>query len=160
MNYIKEQLALTLFDLIKTREFSDISISELVNKAGVGRASFYRKYTCKEDVLSQYIIEKLEQWKKDFDANPSGDFVVSLFNYFYENKELYLLLYKANLSNLLYEGIRIASGINSPPDNISTYRVATFAGILFGVADEWMRRGMIETPEELHSILNMKWYKR
>ena len=156
MNYIKEQLALTLFDLIKTREFSDISISELVNKAGVGRASFYRKYTCKEDVLSQYIFEKLEQWKKDFDANPSGDFVVSLFNYFYENKELYLLLYKANLSNLLYEGIRIASGINSPPDNISTYRVATFAGILFGVADEWMRRGMIETPEELHSILNMK----
>ena len=156
MNYIKEQLALTLFDLIKTKEFHDISISELVNKAGVGRASFYRKYTCKEDVLSQYIVEKLEQWKKDFDANTSGDFVVSLFNYFYENKELYLLLYKANLSNLLYEGIRIASGINSPPDNISTYRVATFAGILFGVADEWMRRGMIETPEELHSILNMK----
>ena len=156
MNYIKEQLALTLFDLIKTKKFHDISISELVNKAGVGRASFYRKYTCKEDVLSQYIFEKLEQWKKDFDSNPSGDFVVSLFNYFYENKELYLLLYKANLSNLLYEGIRIASGINSPPDNISTYRVATFAGILFGVADEWMRRGMIETPEELHSILNMK----
>lgn len=61
MNYIKEQLAITLFDLIKTKEFSDISISELVNKAGVGRASFYRKYTSKEDVLSQYIIEKLEQ---------------------------------------------------------------------------------------------------
>ena len=156
MNYIKEQLALTLFDLIKTKKFHDISISELVNKAGVGRASFYRKYTCKEDVLSQYIVEKLEQWKKDFDANPSGDFVVSLFNYFYENRELYLLLYKANLSNLLYEGIRIASGINSPPDNISTYRVATFAGILFGVADEWMRRGMLETPEELHYMLNIK----
>jgi AcrR family transcriptional regulator len=81
MNYIKEQLAITLFDLIKTKEFSDISISELVNKAGVGRASFYRKYTSKEDVLSQYIIEKLEQWKKDFDTNPSGDFVVSVFNY-------------------------------------------------------------------------------
>ena len=93
MNYIKEQLALTLFDLIKTREFSDISISELVNKAGVGRASFYRKYTCKEDVLSQYIIEKLEQWKKDFDANPSGDFVVSLFNYFYENKDFVKVLF-------------------------------------------------------------------
>ncbi len=95
--------------MIKTKEFHDISISELVNTVGVGRASFYRKYTCKEDVLSQYIVEKLEQWKKYFDANPSGDFVVSLFNYFYENKELYLLLYKANLSNLLYEGIRIAS---------------------------------------------------
>ena len=156
MNYIKEQLALTLFDLIKTKEFHDISISELVNKAGVGRASFYRKYTCKEDVLSQYIVEKLEQWKKDFDSNPSGDFVVSLFNYFYENKELYLLLYKANLSNLLYEGIRIASGINSPPDNISTYAVATFAGTLFGLTDEWMRRVMLETPEELHYMLNMK----
>ena len=70
MNYIKEQLALTIFDLIKTKEFHDISISELVNKAGVGRASFYRKYTSKEDVVSQYIFEKLEQWKKDFDSNP------------------------------------------------------------------------------------------
>ena len=90
MNYIKEQLALTLLGLIKTKEFHDISISELVNKAGVGRASFYRKYTCKEDVLSQYIIEKLEQWKNDFDANPSGDFVVSLFNYFYESLLIYI----------------------------------------------------------------------
>ena len=132
------------------------TISELVNKAGVGRASFYRKYTSKEDVLSQYIVEKLEQWKKDFDANPSDDFVVSLFTYFYENKELYLLLYKANLSNLLYEGIRIASGINSPPNNISTYRVATFAGTLFGLIDEWIRKGMLETPEELHYMLNIK----
>lgn len=156
MNYIKEQLAITLFELIKTKEFSDISISELVNKAGVGRASFYRKYTCKEDVLSQYIVEKLEKWKKDFDTNPSGDFVVSLFNYFYENRELYLLLYKANLSNLLYEGIRIASGINSSSDNISTYRVAIFAGTLFGLTDEWMRKGMLETPEELHCMLNAK----
>ena len=154
MNYIKEQLALTIFDLIKTKEFHDISISELVNKAGVGRASFYRKYTSKEDVLSQYIVEKLEQWKKDFDANPSDDFVVSLFTYFYENKELYLLLYKANLSNLLYEGIRIASGINSPPNNISTYRVATFAGTLFGLIDEWIRKGMLETPEEFYYLIN------
>lgn len=156
MNYIKEQLAITLFNLIKTKEFTDISISELVDKAGVGRASFYRKFTCKEDVLSQYITEKLEKWKKDFDANPSDDFILSLFNYFYDNKELYLLLYKANLSNLLYEGIRIASGINSPPDNISPYVVANFAGALFGVADEWIRRGMIETPEQLHKLFNVK----
>lgn len=156
MNYIKEQLAITLFDLIKTKEFSDISISELVNKAGVGRASFYRKYTCKEDVLSQYITEKLEQWKNDFDANPVGDFTVSLFNYFYENKEIYLLLYKANLSNILYESIRIASGINSQSNNILTYEVATFAGTLFGLTDEWMRNGMLETPQELYCILNMR----
>lgn len=156
MNYIKEQLAITLFDLIKIKEFSDISISELVNKAGVGRASFYRKYNSKEDILCQYITEKLEQWKTDFNANPVGDFAVSLFNYFYENKEIYMLLYKANLSNLLYESIRSASGINSSQNNVSTYEVATFAGTLFGLADEWMRNGMLETPQELYCILNKK----
>ena len=40
--YVVEHITDALFDLIKHKHINDISIGELCDKAGVGRASFYR----------------------------------------------------------------------------------------------------------------------
>ena len=43
-----------LFELLKSKELSQITITELIRKAGVCRASFYRNFYLTEDVIRQY----------------------------------------------------------------------------------------------------------
>ena len=49
--YVKKQILAALLNLLKEKPLSDISVSELTNKAEIGRVSFYRNYQNKEDLL-------------------------------------------------------------------------------------------------------------
>ena len=40
--YVKKQITLALLELLKEKPLVDISISELTQKAQIGRVSFYR----------------------------------------------------------------------------------------------------------------------
>ena len=41
------------FDLLRTMPLSDITITSIIQKAGVARVSFYRNYSSKEEVLDE-----------------------------------------------------------------------------------------------------------
>lgn len=49
--YTKHYIVTALFKLMHTTEYSAISISDITSKAGVGRATFYRHFKTKEDVI-------------------------------------------------------------------------------------------------------------
>ena len=51
--YVREHLLKALLNMMENTALSDISVSELAQRAGVGRASFYRNFTILEDVLVQ-----------------------------------------------------------------------------------------------------------
>ena len=51
--YVKRQITNALLFLLKEKPLSDISVSELTDKAGIGRVSFYRNYQSKEDILRE-----------------------------------------------------------------------------------------------------------
>lgn len=53
---------------------------------------------------------------------------------------------------MIYENIKNACGVNSDTPPILTYGAASIAGALFGWTDEWMSRGMKETPKELKKL--------
>ena len=65
----KESLEISLLQLLEKKELAKITISELVERAGVSRAAFYRNYDSKEEILQeifqrtvQKITDKLEQF--------------------------------------------------------------------------------------------------
>ena len=49
--YVKMQITTALLELLKEKPLSDITVSELTNKAEIGRVSFYRNYQNKEDII-------------------------------------------------------------------------------------------------------------
>ena len=53
--YVIRQLTDTYLLLLKEKPASEISISELCEQAGVGRASFYRNFENREDILRNFI---------------------------------------------------------------------------------------------------------
>ena len=53
--YVIEHITESMLKLLNEKPIQDISISEIVDDAGVGRTSFYRNYETKEDVVKKYI---------------------------------------------------------------------------------------------------------
>ena len=52
--YVKQQITRTLIQLLEEKDISDISIKELCDTAMIGRASFYRNYSSKDNVIATY----------------------------------------------------------------------------------------------------------
>ena len=59
---VVDQLEKTIFNLLKEKEYKDISISELCNKAWVSRCTFYRNYKDMDDIIYQYFMRKSKNW--------------------------------------------------------------------------------------------------
>ena len=53
--YVVEHITEAMLKLMKNTNFNDISISQVCEEAGVGRASFYRNFENKEAVISRYL---------------------------------------------------------------------------------------------------------
>ena len=153
--FVKECITEALLQLMNEKTMSQISVTELVERAGVARVSFYRNFTSKENVIEQHLVLLIKEWGREFEKK--GDpslFAQTLRDHFYAHKCFYLLLYKQNLSQMIYENIRGACGLNEAKSNMERYIKSMFAGTIFGWLDEWARQGMPETPDELALLTN------
>ena len=74
---VKESITATLLHLLEKKSISEISITEIITGAGVARASFYRNYASKEDVIITLIDDVLESFRKDIE-NDGNDFYTIL----------------------------------------------------------------------------------
>ena len=60
--YVVKHITASLFELMKAKHINDISIGALCDTAGVGRASFYRNFDSKEDVIAKELKKRLDEW--------------------------------------------------------------------------------------------------
>lgn len=154
-SYVKTEITKTLLNLLKKQRLEDIDIIYLCNEAKVGRASFYRNYASKEQVILEHASKLIQKWGNEFEANPnSSPFNVfeSLFNHYYQNKSFYTLLYKNNMSFIMLDIIKKHIGLVDDISNSEAYGKAFLAYGIFGWVNEWISRGMKEKPEEINKM--------
>ncbi len=155
-SYVKTQISKTLIRLMKDTDIDQIDIRSLCNEAGVGRASFYRNYSSKEQVILEHASMLIQQWGNDFESDPaSSPFNVfgSIFEHFKKNKEFYTLLYKQNLSDIILETIKEKVGLIPSLSNKEAYDKAFFSYGLYGWICEWIKRGMKESADDINQML-------
>lgn len=141
--FVKECITTALIKMMGEHSFESISITNLVECAGVARVSFYRNFTSKEDVIKQHLDFLIREWGREFEKTGAlSTLNESLIKYYYKHRDFYLLLYKHNLSAMIYENIREALQIDSVEESNERFRRAVWAGAIFGWIDEWARRGM------------------
>ena len=153
--FVKECITTALLQMMENTPFEDIAITDLVKKAGVGRVSFYRNFESKKDVLAKHLVILLEEWGKEFEAlGDPNKFSDSLVRHYYKHKDVYLMLYKQGLSDMIYETIRGAMKLHEAQHNLERYAKSMIAGMIWGWIDEWMRQGMPESPDEIALLSN------
>ena len=108
--FIKECITTALIGMMDRKAFDNITITELVKEAGVSRVSFYRNFESKKDVLEKYMDILINEWGKDFEEQNDPSYLSeSLVRHYYKYKEFYSLLYKHDLSYMIYENLRKAT---------------------------------------------------
>lgn len=127
----RQALQAALLDLTKEKEYDDISVEEITERANVGRATFYLHYTDKEDLLLQYFGEMADDMVQLISQIPfsewlpsSGDFkgasnedepllpLVMVFQHIHEYSDFYRVLLGSENSSRIVERIHRISSEN------------------------------------------------
>lgn len=150
---VKESITEALFSLMEKERFSDITVSELTEKAGVGRVSFYRNYDSKEDVILQYMLKiSTSYWTDHHKEDPSTLWKMT-FELFVILKPTIILLRKSQIDTVIfYKFLKECTLANKAEDKKEGYYLAMYTGLAFGLYDQWLHTGMHETSEELYAM--------
>ena len=153
---VKRSITNALFALMAEKSLSEIHISELVSKAGVARASFYRNYSTKEDVLVTLIRDILDEFRGEIDLE-KGDIytfenVVRIFRQLKKYRDYILDLQHSGFSSILLEEVNsfhedIAG--NMPYDSIEKFELYMYVGALMNTAVTWLSDGERFSAEEI-----------
>ncbi len=154
-SYVKSRILEALLELTRERSFGEISISALTERAGVGRASFYRNFKSREDVLRQENRRLMELWRLGWEREPGGaeNFLVSLLDFYKEHSVFYLALYRAGLFSLLLDDYLNWQELGPELPNALAYLKSSIAYMIYGWVVEWARRGMPESGTELARMI-------
>lgn len=155
--YVKKAISDAVIKILKEKSLNDISISEICNVAGVGRASFYRNYQNKEDILKQYNLKLIKEWGERFENDPKSSIhnvFGSLFQHYKDNTDFYMLLYKNDLTYIILNTIKEISGPKPDMNNKDAYGKAFISYGIYGWVVEWMSRGMKDSAEDINEMLS------
>ena len=163
----KKAISETLIDLLNERDFKTITITEIVNKAGVNRGTFYKHYAYKEDVLKEIQDQFLEQLTIMLENNyqkvcysnlktvPLSD---ALFTFIYDQRNFFHLAihtvgflnfqlhFSSVLKNFLIENFFPTARYSLiSPDPLGAY----IANGVYGYLVEWDENKYASSPTEM-----------
>lgn len=153
---VKRKITETMFALMEKKSLADIRITELTEGAGVARASFYRNYCSREDVLVTLIRDVLDAFGREMDLTKDSFYVyenVLLSFQYFKKYETYILdLYRCGFSAILLEELNhfheSVEG-NMPSSSIERYQLYLYIGALFNMAITWLSEGDKTSPEDM-----------
>ena len=155
--YVVEQLTAALLELLKERPLGGISVSQLCEKAGVGRTSFYRNFQEKEDILRAHIKELFSDWARALAKDPPLDrLILAMFTHFEDHRDFYALLNERGLTGLMRDVILELCGFHPELEAKAAYASAFAAYSLYGWVEVWFRRGMRESAREMAELFRQQ----
>lgn len=153
---VKSRITNTLFALMNQKSLGEITVTELVRGAGVARASFYRNYCSREDVLVTLIRDVLELFREEArteqDSFYTYENILLSFQYFHRYRKYVLDLYRSGFASVLLEELNhFHESIEGtmPSSSIERYQLYLYIGALFNTAMVWLTEGDKTTPEEM-----------
>ena len=155
--YVREHITEALLDLMKTKKLPDITVCELTEAAQIGRASFYRNYTSKEDILRKHIdkitYDFVMSQKFRYHSGRFREYTVMLFEHLARHRGLCQLLLDNNLLYMIGD-IFDEYFLKIADDVAEQYSRMYLSGGFFNLFKFWLMRGCKETPEELSSMIS------
>ena len=160
---VRESIFFALMQLMEKKKFDDITITEITNRAGVSRMSYYRNYVEKKEIILSYMDELFETYWENIHSKPQDDFQSAClyFNYFRENKKLLFHILESGLTQFILEKHNlylqtIFKDLYNQVTLESTkekYVIDFLSGGLFKTLISWAEGGMQESNEYMARIV-------
>lgn len=154
MGYIAQALVL----LMAEKPFAKISVAEIAQRAGVNRATYYRHFQTKEDVVRYYYSRIMDEYRDRFRTLETPDYqlyLVVMFKTFTSYKEDLLAIHRAGQSWILRDAIEEAFGFSQLAESSplqQQFKASYHIGGIFNNLLLWFDHDMAETPEQMTRI--------
>lgn len=157
-------------DLLSKKDFDGITVSEIIERADIGRATFYSHFETKDFLLKElceelfcHIFDKAEncgaEHRHIFNCDSTETAFLHLFRHLQRNdnniltllssrnNDLFLRYFRSNLAGLIERQADIAARArpNVPAPFWQNHVVSTFIETI----RFWLQGGMKESPEEI-----------
>lgn len=154
--YSRHYIVQALFKLMSEYKYEKISVTDITNKAGVGRATFYRYFKRKEDILVYYFEHNAKEFifKQHYYPRCKADYVqvvTDVLATFKNHIEPFKLIRKARLEYIYLDYLNnsFSKTFNNDYPNSNIYSPYIYAGLLFNVSMKWLDEGCEEPIDKL-----------
>ncbi|MCK5388129.1 MAG: TetR/AcrR family transcriptional regulator [Candidatus Izimaplasma sp.] len=167
VKYTREWTFEALYRLLEVKKYEDIKISEIIKKAGISRATFYRNFSTKDDIVKIKVRVFFEDFINSvfehYAAGYSGD-EIYLIQFFFkridEEEKLVDTVIKTKLEYLMVNGILELINIRREQfysivkmnKKAETYTMEIVASSAWTLLSRWHRSGKEESSSELSNI--------
>ena len=155
----KECMVTALLRLMENKSYSNISITDITNLAGVSRMAYYRNYKSKDDIFINHLIDREKSLISALHGETAKDLkgmILFVSGFFQENAAVIEAVYSAGLGHKLTDmlGERIYNYFPvAIADSAGKYAVPFYVGAVLAVFKKWFDNGMVESVEEISDIL-------
>lgn len=160
-----------LVSLILEKGYQKITIQDIIDRANVGRSTFYSHYRDKDDLLVSGFDELAHDLNRHMLAPETPDdepghllHSLEFFIHACENKELYVAMADSGGGDLIFDIARqhmqnhIEYHLNQMPaigDQIPLPVITNFlAGSLLSMITWWLEQSLPYTPQEMNAMFN------
>lgn len=162
----QRQLEQCLLDLMGERLLQQITISDICQKAGISRKSFYRYFDSKEDCLHALLDHVIMDGSTYFLPHANGEiadvsFYIQIFEYWKQQTPLLDALVRNGqnmqpvqriIRYILEEEPDYARYMGIPEHSVLEHVVFTVSGIM-GLVLAWHHEGCQKSPEQMGTLL-------
>ncbi|MCM1404477.1 MAG: TetR/AcrR family transcriptional regulator [Prevotella sp.] len=159
-DYIKNFIVQALFKLMNEYYYEKISVVDIAQKACIGRATFYRYFKSKDDVIQYYFDHSTAQYQTQRRYIPrcKEDYLREAklaFTMFKDNQTQLKLLRKAHLETfyLDYLNRNMVAAIQSEHPAENRYVPYMFAGLVFNVSMAWLDHDCRDSIDDLATMI-------
>lgn len=156
-------------ELLTKKNYNSITVQEIIDKADIGRTTFYSHFDTKEDLLKEMATNLFEhvfsgipssiiECDHDFSSTTNSTTIITHLLYHLrdnqknilgiltsDNGQMFLQFFKHYLNDLLPKHMRIKTQKDIPNDFIINH----ISGSFINMVEWWFKNKLQQTPEEL-----------
>src|SRR5713101_6928294 len=174
-----ERLGSALVALIQEKPIDDVTVQEVLDRASVGRSTFYLHYRDKDDLLLSQLEKFLEMMSTALSIRQEESHrvvpVAELFAHIGDQKKLYRTLadsgrlndffdlaqgyFARGIEQRLTESKRLSNlRLSNLPQRELSARASALAGSVLSLLRWWLDRGAKESPDAMDELFHrMVW---
>ena len=153
---VKERIVKAMIDLSAEKSWDKITITDIINKSRVARATFYRNFNSIDELVAYGNSRLHEQyWEgapKDLAEFLCPEMLEYTFGYYCKNRDLILSYHRSGFStsvlDIITESMVLSFG-DMPSNSVARYKLYYCAGALYNMTIYWLENGMKETAKEM-----------
>lgn len=153
-DYSRHYITEAVFKLMENVPYKDITVSEIAKKAGVGRATFYRYFNCKEDVIYAFFERTTSEFSsaqiylprsaKDYES-----IIRRVVDFIKRYKHRLQLLIASHLEYIYTDFVNagFTALYKQGDEGLTPYTAAGYAGAIANITLQWVKNDCNDDEE-------------